>query len=209
MARIALRDVDLEFRVGAEQHNTLKAALAHAVRSRRNSVRIIKALQSISLSIESGERVGLIGPNGAGKSTLLKIVAGIYPPQSGRVGVEGHVCPLFEFATGFEMEANGWDNILRMANSSTRALAVMPTLAFAAPGSKNRHTSTYCDLMRRSKASFDSPSRRAARARTSALTGSSDSAYAENNMWIVFTNSSSSGCPSSSGGMVKSVMPHF
>jgi lipopolysaccharide transport system ATP-binding protein len=25
--------------------------------------------------------------------------------------VTGHVCPLFEFATGFEMEANGWDNI--------------------------------------------------------------------------------------------------
>jgi ABC-type polysaccharide/polyol phosphate transport system ATPase subunit len=71
----------------------------------------VKALQSISLSIESGERVGLIGHNGAGKSTLLKVMAGIYPPQRGRVLIAGHVCPLFEFVTGFEMEANGWENI--------------------------------------------------------------------------------------------------
>jgi lipopolysaccharide transport system ATP-binding protein len=81
------------------------------VRPRRNSVRLIKALQSITLNIESGERVGLIGPNGAGKTTMLKVMAGIYPPQRGQVCIDGHVCPLFEFATGFEMEANGWDNI--------------------------------------------------------------------------------------------------
>ena len=38
-------------------------------------------------------------------------MAGIYPPQRGRVKIEGHVCPLFEFVTGFEMEATGWENI--------------------------------------------------------------------------------------------------
>ena len=38
-------------------------------------------------------------------------MAGIYPPQRGHVTVEGHVCPLFEFVTGFEMEATGWENI--------------------------------------------------------------------------------------------------
>jgi ABC-type polysaccharide/polyol phosphate transport system ATPase subunit len=65
----------------------------------------------VSLSIQAGERVGIIGHNGAGKSTLLKVLARIYPPQIGHIKVEGHVCPLFEFSTGFEMEANGWDNI--------------------------------------------------------------------------------------------------
>src|SRR5207244_13125635 len=73
--------------------------------------RIIRALQSVSVTIHAGERVGIIGPNGAGKSTLLKVLARIYPPQGGEVRGEGHVCPLFEFATGFEMEASGWDNI--------------------------------------------------------------------------------------------------
>jgi ABC-type polysaccharide/polyol phosphate transport system ATPase subunit len=110
MARIQLQDVDLEFHVGAERHTTLNSLIARGFRS-RTVARTVKALQSVSVSIDSGERVGLIGHNGAGKSTLLKVMAGIYPPQRGRVLVEGHVCPLFEFVTGFEMEANGWENI--------------------------------------------------------------------------------------------------
>jgi len=110
MARILLQDVDLEFHVGAERHTTLNSVIARGFRG-RTVPRTVKALQSISVSIEAGERVGLIGHNGAGKSTLLKVMAGIYPPQRGRVVVDGHVCPLFEFVTGFEMEANGWENI--------------------------------------------------------------------------------------------------
>jgi lipopolysaccharide transport system ATP-binding protein len=112
MARIVLTNADLEFRVGIDQHDSLKSALARRLsRTKDSSVRTIAALHNITLSIHSGERVGLIGHNGAGKSTLLKVMSGIYPPQRGRVEIEGHVCPLFEFATGFEMEANGWDNI--------------------------------------------------------------------------------------------------
>jgi ABC-type polysaccharide/polyol phosphate transport system ATPase subunit len=111
MAKISLDHVDLEFNVGVNQHDTIKSALARKIRFRRDSVRTIRALQSITLTINSGERVGLIGHNGAGKSTLLKVMAGIYPPQRGEANIQGHVCPLFEFATGFEMEASGWDNI--------------------------------------------------------------------------------------------------
>jgi lipopolysaccharide transport system ATP-binding protein len=111
VARIQLQNVDLEFQVGAERHTTLNSVIARGFRPSRTVARTVKALQSVSLSIESGERVGLIGHNGAGKSTLLKVMAGIYPPQRGRVQIEGHVCPLFEFVTGFEMEANGWENI--------------------------------------------------------------------------------------------------
>jgi lipopolysaccharide transport system ATP-binding protein len=110
VASIHLEQVDLEFRVGAERHQTLKSAVRHVGRS-RSVGRTVKALQDITLSIRSGERVGLIGHNGAGKSTLLKVLAGIYPPQRGRVAVEGHICSMFEFITGFEMEANGWENI--------------------------------------------------------------------------------------------------
>ncbi|MBZ9740972.1 MULTISPECIES: ABC transporter ATP-binding protein [unclassified Mesorhizobium] len=71
----------------------------------------VNALHQVNLRIGSGERVGLIGLNGAGKSTLLKVMAKIYPPTSGKVTVRGHVCPMFEFATGFEMNQSGWDNI--------------------------------------------------------------------------------------------------
>lgn len=111
MPHIHLQHVDLEFHVGAERHDTIKTALRKAVGRRRVEARTVKALQDITLSITSGERVGLIGHNGAGKSSLLKVMAGIYPPQRGLVDTEGHVCPLFEFVTGFEMEATGWENI--------------------------------------------------------------------------------------------------
>jgi len=110
MPSIVLDHVDLEFQVGAEQHDTIKSALRNRLR-RRVEARTVKALQDVSLSIRSGERVGLIGHNGAGKSSLLKVMAGIYPPQRGVVRTDGHVCPMFEFVTGFEMEATGWENI--------------------------------------------------------------------------------------------------
>lgn len=72
----------------------------------------IHALKDISLSLKNGDTLGIVGANGAGKSTLLKLIAGIYPPASGGLRVEGNVATLFEFATGFEMEATGWDNIM-------------------------------------------------------------------------------------------------
>jgi ATP-binding cassette subfamily F protein uup len=42
-------------------------------------------LDSVSLQIDDGERLGLIGRNGAGKSTLLKILEGTLFPDSGNV----------------------------------------------------------------------------------------------------------------------------
>jgi ABC-type polysaccharide/polyol phosphate transport system ATPase subunit len=111
MALISLNHVDVEFNVDARVNRSLKMTLFHFLGTRRSVSRIIHALQSVSLTIHNGERVGLIGPNGAGKSTLLRVISGIYRPKRGENRVEGHVCPLFEFATGFEMDATGWDNI--------------------------------------------------------------------------------------------------
>lgn len=44
-------------------------------------------LDRVSLSIHSGERVGLVGSNGSGKSTLARILAGIETPDAGNVAV--------------------------------------------------------------------------------------------------------------------------
>ncbi len=47
--------------------------------------RVLRALDSVSLSIEPGEIFGLVGPNRAGKTTLVKILLSICRPTSGRV----------------------------------------------------------------------------------------------------------------------------
>ncbi|MGN0154443.1 MAG: ABC transporter ATP-binding protein [Lachnospiraceae bacterium] len=46
-------------------------------------------LNEISLEIESGEFVCIVGTSGCGKSTLLNVVAGLIPPTSGQVLLNG------------------------------------------------------------------------------------------------------------------------
>ena len=47
------------------------------------------ALDNVNLTINKGEFVSVIGSSGCGKSTLLKIMAGLMPPTTGRVVLEG------------------------------------------------------------------------------------------------------------------------
>lgn len=47
------------------------------------------ALQSVSLTIEPGDRVAVLGPNGAGKTTLLKLIGGLLLPTEGTIEVNG------------------------------------------------------------------------------------------------------------------------
>lgn len=47
------------------------------------------ALTGVDLRIERGEIFGLVGPNGSGKTTLTNAITGFYPPQSGRILLEG------------------------------------------------------------------------------------------------------------------------
>ena len=49
----------------------------------------VHANRDISISISSGEIVGLLGENGAGKTTLMNILYGIYQPDSGIIRLNG------------------------------------------------------------------------------------------------------------------------
>ncbi len=42
-------------------------------------------LVDVSLGVSEGERIGIVGRNGGGKSTLVKVLAGVEPPDQGRV----------------------------------------------------------------------------------------------------------------------------
>ena len=47
------------------------------------------ALKSVSLSVASGEVLGLIGPSGAGKSTLIRCVNRLVQPTAGQIVLDG------------------------------------------------------------------------------------------------------------------------
>lgn len=49
----------------------------------------LQALQNVSLTIGTGEVLGLIGPNGAGKTTLVNVITGVHPATAGRVVYQG------------------------------------------------------------------------------------------------------------------------
>ena len=47
------------------------------------------ALNDLTLSLDSGQIVGLLGPNGSGKTTLIKLINGLLTPSSGEVLIDG------------------------------------------------------------------------------------------------------------------------
>jgi len=49
----------------------------------------VKAVKSISFSLDDAQIVGFLGANGAGKSTTLKMITGFLSPTSGNVYVDG------------------------------------------------------------------------------------------------------------------------
>lgn len=116
MSSILLEGVGVSFPIYGGSARSLKnrivsGATGGRIGSDDRSRTCVEALSDISLRIDHGERVALVGHNGAGKTTLLRVLAGIYPPQAGRVVVEGTIAPIFDIGLGVDPDASGYDNI--------------------------------------------------------------------------------------------------
>lgn len=48
----------------------------------------LKAVDSFSMRLETGQLVGLIGPNGAGKTTVFNMLTGVYKPTVGSILID-------------------------------------------------------------------------------------------------------------------------
>jgi len=70
-----------------------------------------QVLRNLSFEIRRGTTVAFVGRNGVGKSTLLSLIAGIMPPDSGRISVRGRVSSLLELGAGFHPDLSGRENI--------------------------------------------------------------------------------------------------
>lgn len=117
---MSVQDVSLTYRASYEKSPTLKSALLN--RSRRRGVREIHALKHVSFDVPHGAVLGIVGNNGAGKSTLMRSVAGILPPTSGRIVVNGRVSTLLALGIGFNAKLSGRENVILggLANGLTK-----------------------------------------------------------------------------------------
>ncbi len=68
MALVELRNVSKIYQLGGEE---------------------IRALDDVSLDIESGEFISIIGPSGSGKSTLMHILGCLDSPSKGTICLDG------------------------------------------------------------------------------------------------------------------------
>ncbi|WCJ60591.1 ABC transporter ATP-binding protein [Fontisphaera persica] len=68
MALVEVRNVSKIYRLGGEE---------------------IRALDNVSLDIESGDFISIIGPSGSGKSTLMHILGCLDSPTSGTIKLDG------------------------------------------------------------------------------------------------------------------------
>ncbi|MFI5013590.1 MAG: ABC transporter ATP-binding protein [Hyphomicrobiales bacterium] len=109
---IRLENVDLSFRMHYHSTGGLWTwieTLRHVARGEK--LHRYYALRQVSFEVPQGEILGVVGPNGAGKSTLLRVIAGIYPPDSGDIVTEGKISSLLALGTGFNNSLSGADNV--------------------------------------------------------------------------------------------------
>ena len=109
--RIRVEDVSVTYRTSLEAAPTFKSTVLRLGR-REKVVREVEALKGVSFEVPEGQVLGVVGANGAGKSTLMRTVAGILPPNSGRVEVHGRVSTLLALGVGFNRKMTGRQNVV-------------------------------------------------------------------------------------------------
>jgi lipopolysaccharide transport system ATP-binding protein len=118
MALIELNSVSIDFPIYGVSSRSLKRQLLRLGTGGKlgasddNSIVIVKALDSVSFTVDHGDRVGLIGHNGSGKSTLLRVLSRIYAPTAGTCHIEGKVSALLDVMLGMDPESTGYENIV-------------------------------------------------------------------------------------------------
>ena len=108
---IRVEDVSVTYRTSYERAPTMRSTMLRLGRNEK-LVREIEALKNVSFEVPRGHVLGVVGANGAGKSTLMRTVAGILPPTSGRVEVNGRVSTLLALGVGFNRRLSGRENVV-------------------------------------------------------------------------------------------------
>lgn len=105
---IKAKNISKTFHITEDSHNTIKHRLFNLFNPPR--AKEIKAIKRMDMEINKGECIGLIGRNGSGKSTLVKVLAGVYPTDTGYVNMVG-TSLLMNIGIGMSHELTARENI--------------------------------------------------------------------------------------------------
>ncbi|HEY4285631.1 MAG TPA: ATP-binding cassette domain-containing protein [Puia sp.] len=105
---IQAKNISKTFHITEDSHNTVKHRLFNIFNPPRS--RKVEALKPMDFEVKKGECVGLIGRNGCGKSTLTKILAGVYPTDTGTINISGSTL-LMNLGVGMSHELSARENV--------------------------------------------------------------------------------------------------
>lgn len=106
---VQLEGVSVRYELLTAEARTLKNRVLGAL-SRNGNRAEFWALQGVTLSVGSGEVVGIIGPNGSGKSTMLRVISRIIEPTEGRVSTVGRLTPILDLTGTLSPDFSGREN---------------------------------------------------------------------------------------------------
>jgi ABC-2 type transport system ATP-binding protein len=105
---IKAKNISKTFHISEDSHNTIKHRLFNLFNPPRSKK--IEAVKRMDLDVRKGECIGLIGRNGSGKSTLVKILAGVYPTDTGYITLKG-TSLLMNLGVGMSHELTARENV--------------------------------------------------------------------------------------------------
>jgi len=108
---VSVQNVSITYRTTFERVPTFKNAIVRFGRG-EHAVRNIHAVDGVSFDVKVGTSLGIVGSNGAGKSTLMRAMAGILPPTSGRIEVNGRISTLLSLGVGLNANLSGRENVI-------------------------------------------------------------------------------------------------
>ena len=108
MPAIRATSISKTFHISEDSHNTVKHRLFNLFNPPRG--KHVQAVKTMDFEVRRGECVGLLGRNGCGKSTLVKLLAGVYPADTGNIEIWGTTL-LLNLGVGMSQELTARENI--------------------------------------------------------------------------------------------------
>lgn len=116
--RLLLQATNLSkrFRLQRDRQRSLQETFIHLLHRRRSDAEYFWPLRDLSLTVRTGDAIGILGQNGSGKSTLLKLLTGVLQPTTGEIHTNARIASLLELGAGFHPDLTGRENIFLNAS---------------------------------------------------------------------------------------------